>query len=350
MTTKETQLQLKNVTAGHQGKHHIKDITFHIQQGDIACILGPSGCGKTTLLRTIAGFQPILEGEINIKGQTVTTPEKKHPPEKRQIGMVFQDFALFPHLTVEENITFGLKTKNKIETQKTLEPINELLQLQDLQTRYIHQLSGGQQQRIAIARALAPNPKLILMDEPFSSLDNTLRKQLTQQLRKLLKEQGSTAIIVTHDQEEALTLSDKIGVMNEGKLHQWGPPYQLYHEPTDKFVANFIGHGAFIPGKMKTPTSVETELGTLTGDRAYPYEKNTNVTILIRPDDILPTKQSKLHGTITNKAFKGSNTLYTLTLPSSQQIYAQFPSHHDHNVGEQIPIKIAADHLIAFPN
>ena len=224
----------------------------------------------------------------------------------------------------------------------------ELVKLGDLGKRYPHELSGGQQQRVALARALAPEPRLLLLDEPFSNLDGELRRRLSQEVRDILKHRGTSAILVTHDQEEAFAMSDSIGVFNKGRLEQWDSPFNLYHEPLTPFVASFVGQGYFIRGQMLTNDSVQTELGVIRGNRAYNWPAGSTVDVLLRPDDIIDSPESPLRAIIIGKTFLGAATLYRLELPTGNQLEAIFTSHIDHFLGENVGIEVAADHLVAF--
>ncbi|WP_439884636.1 ABC transporter ATP-binding protein [Pseudomonas syringae] len=339
-------LNLRNLACGYDNQRVVQDLNLHLNAGDIGCLLGSSGCGKTTTLRAIAGFEPIHAGEITLAGEVISRPGWTLAPEKRRIGMVFQDYALFPHLSVAENIAFGIR-KHPRREQVTTELL-ELVNLAGLGRRYPHELSGGQQQRVALARALAPEPQLLLLDEPFSNLDGELRRRLSHEVRDILKARGTSAILVTHDQEEAFAVSDHIGVFKEGRLEQWDTPYNLYHEPQTPFVASFIGQGYFIRGQMIDHESVQTELGVLRGNRAYPGVSGSAVDVLLRPDDIVHAPQSALKARVIGRTFQGASTLYRLQLPTGSQLEAIFPSHADHLTGEQVGIQVAADHLVLF--
>jgi len=341
-------LDIKNIECHYQGQTIIRELSFHINQGDIACLLGPSGCGKTTALRAIAGFEPIHSGSISLRDQKVSSPGNMLAPEKRKLGMVFQDYALFPHLSVYDNIAFGLRQMGKAGKQQRADELLALVSLEGFGKRYPHELSGGQQQRIALARAIASKPDLLLLDEPFSNLDIDLREKLAHKVRNILKSQGITALLVTHDQQEAFALGDMVGVMNEGRILQWDTPFNLYHEPANHFVANFIGQGIFLEGTLLAPNLVKTEIGEIQGDRAYPWPINSNVEVLIRPDDIVPASDSNLRAEVVDKAFKGAEIMYTLKLSTGNRVLSLFPSHLHHTVGEQVGIRIAADHLVAF--
>jgi iron(III) transport system ATP-binding protein len=340
-------LNLRNLACGYQDQRVVQDLNLHLNAGDIGCLLGSSGCGKTTTLRAIAGFEPVHAGEITLAGEVISKPGFTLPPEKRRIGMVFQDYALFPHLSVAENIAFGIRKHPRLK--QVTDELLELVNLRELGKRLPHELSGGQQQRVALARALAPEPQLLLLDEPFSNLDGELRRRLSHEVRDILKARGTSAILVTHDQEEAFAVSDHVGVFREGRLEQWDTPYNLYHEPMTPYVASFIGQGYFIRGSMIDPQSVQTELGVLQGNRAYPGIKGSAVDVLLRPDDIVYEPNSELKARVTSRTFQGAATLYRLQLPTGSQLEAIFPSHADYQPGEQVGIRVAAEHLVLFP-
>src|SRR5574343_2024564 len=257
------QLELNGIVQRY-GTHTVVDgVNFQLEAGSIACLLGPSACAKTTLLRCIAGFEDIAGGEIRLHGEAVSRPGQRVAPEKRRIGMVFQDYALFPHLTVEQNVAFGLGRKPGPDADLRVRQLLATVGLGGQGSKYPHELSGGQQQRVALARALAPRTKLILLDEPFSNLDVGLRERLSVEVREILKREGSTAIMVTHDQNEAFAIADEIGLMHHGRIQQWDTPYNLYHRPANSFVADFVGQGVFLPGRVLDRHCVEVELGRL---------------------------------------------------------------------------------------
>ncbi len=339
-------LEVEKISCSYGRQRVVKDLSFAVTEGHIACLLGPSGCGKTTVLRAIAGFHPVDTGVIRIVGQAVSSVGYQLAPERRQVGMVFQDHALFPHLTVGENVAFGLRRVPR--AADIAERMLDRVGLGGMGKRYAHELSGGQQQRVALARALAPTPKLLLMDEPFSNLDLDTREKLSYEVRDILKDCGTTAILVTHDQHDAFALCDKVGVMNDGALVQWDTPYNLYHEPATRFVADFIGDGVFLPGALVTPDSVETSLGTVRGNRAYSWPVGSRIEVLVRPDDVIPGEEGDLVAMVTRKAFKGAEILYTLDLDDGTRVLSLFPSHADHAVGERVNIRLKADHLVAF--
>lgn len=341
-------LELKNVECQHRGHTVVEEMSCHINKGDLHCLLGPSGCGKTTALRAIAGFQPLHKGDIFLNNERISYPGYTKAPEKRHIGMVFQDYALFPHMDVNENIGFGLRDKSKKEQLHIVDQMLEVVGLSGYGGRYIHELSGGQQQRVALARALAPEPQLILLDEPFSNLDVEMRERLSRDVRNILKSRGATGILVTHDQHEAFSFGDMIAVMNEGKILQRDSAYNLYHSPSNRFVADFIGQGVFIEGTLTSHDTVETLLGTIKGDRAYEWSEGTKVELLLRPDDIIADDKGSLHGTIIQKAFKGAEILYTLSLPQGAEVLSLFPSHYNHEIGEIVNLRLELDHMVAF--
>ena len=341
-------LSLNNIECRYDNHAVVKGLSFHIKPGAMACLLGASGCGKTTVLRSIAGFEPLYDGEIVMHDRVISKPGHTLAPEKRGLGMVFQDYALFPHMDVAGNITFALKGKSKSEKRKIAEELLNVVGLEGYAGRFPHELSGGQQQRIALARALAAKPDLVLMDEPFSNLDVELRERLGLEVRDILKSQGIAAILVTHDQHEAFALGDMVGIMKDGHILQWDTPFNIYHEPANRFVADFIGQGVFLDGRLISPNAVETEVGVIQGDRAYPWSTGAEVEVLLRPDDIRPDPGSNLTAEVVHKAFKGASILYTLKLPTGSQLLSLFSSHDDHPVGAHVGIRVDAEHLISF--
>jgi iron(III) transport system ATP-binding protein len=275
-------------------------------------------------------------------------------PEQRRIGMVFQDYALFPHLSVADNVAFGVAGLERAARQRRVQEMLDLVGLAHAARRAPHELSGGQQQRVALARALAPQPRLLLLDEPFSSLDVDLRERLAQEVRVILKESGTTALLVTHDQLEAFAVGDVIGVMNKGRLEQWDDAYSLYHRPATRFVAQFIGHGVFAPAQIVACASgpcVHTPLGELNDIAGCPLPEafpRGECDVLLRADDIVHDDASPVRALIERKAFRGSEFLLTLKLASGERVLAHVPSHHDHEVGEWIGIRAEVDHVVTF--
>lgn len=350
MPTHPPLLQIQHVDKCFAKEQVIYDISMTLNKGEIGCLLGPSGCGKTTLLRTIAGFETINKGKIIIGDITVSTRNITLPPENRNIGMVFQDYALFPHLTVEENIAFGLKKITSRQRRGKVKQMLELVGLERESKAYPHELSGGQQQRVALARALAPEPELLLMDEPFSNLDVSLREKLTVEVRDILKSSGITALMVTHNQFEAFCVADKVGVIFSGKLRQWDSAYAIYHNPGSLEVANFVGDGATIEGRVIGPGKVDCGLGELEGNLSLPCEDGCRVDLLIRPEDILHDDASPVKARVVHKSFRGPNILYKLQLKSSETCLALVSSHHNHHIGEQIGIVPEVENLVIFPS
>lgn len=329
----------------------VDDLGFDLAAGQIACLLGPSGCGKTTALRAIAGFEAPRAGEIRLHGRLIADARNQTPPEARGIGMVFQDYALFPHLTVAANIGFGLQRLVRNERDQRVGKLLELVGLASEARKYPHELSGGQQQRVALARALAPAPALVLLDEPFSNLDSEMRERLSLEVRDILKTACTAAILVTHDQHEAFAMADEIGVMQAGSIQQWDSAWQLYHCPVNRFVADFIGQGAIVRGIVRDPATVEIELGALHSNVPVIccYGSSAcEVDVLLRPDDIVHDDASPLQAQVVRKAFKGAEILYTLRLPSGAEVLSLVASHHDHAVGQAIGIRLDVDHVVSF--
>jgi len=342
-------LEVRHISHAYDERHVLDDLSFRLEPGSIGCLLGPSGCGKTTVLRCIAGFEPITRGEIALHGETMSRPGLTVPAERRRIGMVFQDYALFPHLTVARNIAFGLRKHSEAEREARVAELLDTVGLHQVAERYPQELSGGQQQRVALARALAPQPELMLLDEPFSNLDVEMRERLSVEVREILKQQKTTAILVTHDQHEAFNIADEIGLMAHGRIEQWDNPYRLYHEPATRFVADFIGQGVFLPGTVLDDRTIALELGVMRSRLMQDLPRGTLVDVLLRPDDILHDDSSALQARVLHKAFRGAEFLYTLQLPGGGRVLSLVPSHHNHAVGETIGIRLEIDHLVAFP-
>lgn len=337
---------------GRQTHEIVHQLSFALPRGEIACLLGQSGCGKTTVLRAIAGFEPLMDGRIILGGKELSNAQYTAAPETRQVGVVFQDYALFPHLSVGDNIGFGLRTLSTTERHARITKLLALVGLASQEKKFPHELSGGQQQRVALARALAPQPDLLLLDEPFSNLDVDLRERLASEVRDILKEIGTTAVLVTHDQHEAFAIADQIGVMQNGAIVQWDSAYNLYHRPATRFVADFIGLGVFTSGTIDAgQQTVNIELGALPlchGMESCDANAQGQVDVLLRADDVVHDDSSPLQAEVVRKAFRGADFLYTLKLPSGQQLLALVPSHHDHAVGERIGIRLEADHVVTF--
>ncbi len=333
----------------------VRGVSLSLAAGEIGVLIGPSGCGKTTLLRAVAGLEPVAAGEIRLSGAAVSSAGRSVPPEQRRIGMVFQDYALFPHLSVGKNVAFGIHALPRAEQAARVHEVLQLVGLEGSEQRYPHELSGGQQQRVALARALAPRPQLMLLDEPFSNLDVDLRERLAHEVRGILKAAGATALFVTHDQLEAFAIGDRIGVMQAGELHQWDDAYALYHRPATRFVADFIGHGVFAPATLvqrgehvvaQTPLGELTDLAECPLPASYP---GGECDVLLRADDVVHDDAAPVQARITRKSFRGSEFLYTLELANGLAVLAHVPSHHNHAVGEWIGIRPQVDHVVTFP-
>jgi iron(III) transport system ATP-binding protein len=340
-------LTVESIEQAYGDNKVLRELSFRVAAGAIGCLLGPSGCGKTTALRCIAGFESVRKGRILVNGEVLSEPGFVVPPEKRGLGMVFQQYALFPHLDIAANVAFGLKNLSGAEQSRRVAEVLEIVGLGGRDHLYPDELSGGQQQRVALARALAPRPGLLLMDEPFSSLDTGMRVRLGSEIRDILKQQGITALLVTHDQAEAFAVADDIGVMRDGRLEQWDSAYNLYHRPASRFVAEFVGEGCFMPGQANEDGTVQIELGCLTPTEPL-QAGGDGVEVLLRPDDIVHDDDSTLTATVLRKAFRGAAILYTLGLPSGRRVLALVPSHHDHRIGERIGIRLEADHVVVF--
>ena len=351
LRVEDLQLAYDGSDGGHEA---VRGLSFSLARGAIGCLLGPSGCGKTTVLRCIAGFETPSAGRILLNGAVVSSPEQNLVPEKRRIGMVFQEHALFPHLSAAKNIAFGLS--HEVPIGKRVQELATLTGITEFLEKYPHELSGGQQQRVALARALAPRPDLLLLDEPFSNLDTGMRERLSLELRDIIKVSGATAVLVTHDQHEAFAMADEIGVMREGRIEQWDLAYNLYHRPVNRFVANFVGQGVFLPAKVLSPQKIEIELGVLDGDIPHACQigcevcgKGCRADVLLRPDDVIHDDNAPTQAEVVHKAFRGAEILYTLKLASGRKVLALVPSHHNHALGERIGIRLDVDHVVAFP-
>jgi iron(III) transport system ATP-binding protein len=342
-------LEVEGLARAYGGQPAVDGLTFALAAGEIGCLLGPSGCGKTTALRCIAGFERPDAGRIVAGGEVLAAPGAFVPPEQRRIGMVFQDYALFPHLDVLGNVAFGLRGLDRGARLARAREVLALVGLGELVGRYPDELSGGQQQRVALARALAPRPRLVLLDEPFSSLDAEVRRRLAADVRAALKLEGATALLVTHDQQEAFAIADRVGVMRAGRLEQWDSAWRLYHSPATRFVADFVGDGAFIPGSVEGEQRVATELGPVEGELTAPLPAGASVDLLLRPDDIVVDAASPLRTRILDKCFRGAQFMYTLALPSGERVLALVPSHEDHRVGGELGIRLETRHLVGFP-
>ena len=346
-------LNLHHITKQFLHSHPpaVDDITLQLYKGDILGLLGPSGCGKTTLLRIIAGFEQPGDGKIEISNRLVYGPSVFIPPEQRGLGIVFQEYALFPHLTIAENVAFGLKRQPKNIAKIRVNEVLTLVQLQGFEKRYPHELSGGQQQRVALARALAPQPKLMLLDEPLSHLDIQVRLQLREEIRDILKGAGISAVFVTHDQEEALVISDFVGVMHKGHLEQLGTPEEIYNYPISRFVAGFVTQANFLPA-YRQDNMWSTEFGCFECNK-----KNISVEegiddsgeIMIRQEDIIlePTNNSQI--VIRTRRFLGREYDYCLQTPSGNELHVRTMLDTLLPIGTRVNLLISGNKTRIFP-
>lgn len=325
------------------------DVSLLLEDGEIGCLLGPSGCGKTTVLRCISGLEQIQAGRIALNGTWIAEPGHSLPAEQRRVGLVFQDYALFPHLTIADNIAFGLRDLDRAAKAVRVGELLDVIRMTGFADKYPHEISGGQKQRVALARALAPKPRLLLLDEPFSNLDVEMREKLGQEVRSILKHLHTSALLVTHDQHEAFAIADKVGVMQAGRIEQWDTAYNLYHRPVSRFVANFVGQGVLIDGTVNDQDKIATELGALPHCANCELAAGQEVQVLLRPDDILHDDASEMSAEVAHKAFRGADILYTLKLASGTRVLSLVPSHHNHALGEKIGIRLEIDHVVAFP-
>jgi iron(III) transport system ATP-binding protein len=312
-----------------------------LERGRFLALLGPSGCGKTTMLRLVAGFEAPDAGTIEIAGQAVAGPGFSLPPERRRVGMVFQDYALFPHLDVAKNIAFGLP-RGPERGRRIVESLR-LVGMDGYQTRMPHELSGGQQQRVALARALAPGPDVLLLDEPFSNLDATLRAQVRGEIRQILTAAGATVIMVTHDQAEALSLADLVAVMQAGRIIQVATPYELYQRPATRAVATLVGEANFLPGQADGAT-VACELGRLPAARPA----RGPVEVLLRPEALTLTPAAGGPATVLTTEFFGHDQVVTARLPSGATVRARLGPHQTIRPGDRVAIGVTGP-AIAFP-
>jgi iron(III) transport system ATP-binding protein len=340
-------IELKGVAKSYRGKvdWYLEKLDLSVEKGEIFSILGPSGCGKTTVLRLIAGFERPDTGEIVLNGETVVGKGILVPPERRGIGMVFQEFALFPHLNVAENIAFGIGGLSRRERFFRVQEVLEYVELEGYRRHYPHELSGGQQQRVALARAMAPKPSVILLDEPFSNLDADLRGHVASDVHRVLKETNSTAILVTHDHEEAFTMADQMLVMNGGRVEQQGTPHSIYHLPANRFIAEFVGPMVFISGTV-THEGIQTAFGS------FPNQdqllQGTPVDLLVRPDDIELEADTKGNAVVVGRKFRGSENIYTVQADTGETLLSTQRSHTEYCSGQRVKVRTELKHIVVF--
>jgi iron(III) transport system ATP-binding protein len=331
-----SEVRLSDVSKSFGSTRAVDGVSLEVASGELVSVLGPSGCGKTTLLRLIAGFEEPDGGSLAVGGVEMAGPAAFVPPEKRRIGMVFQDYALFPHLTVKANVAFGLARRGGDErdalTQRTL----ELVGLQHRGGHYPHELSGGERQRIALARALAPEPDVVLLDEPFSNLDATLRAGLRREVELILKDAGATAILVTHDQEEALSLADRLAVMRQGRIVQTGQPEAVYGRPASRWAAQFVGEVNVLSG-VAHGRDVETELGVFD----LPRPAGGEVHVAVRPEQLELRADSYGNAEVIEREFRGHDVLYRLRHENGRMVLVQLPSLELYDVGARVHVRPA---------
>jgi len=339
-------LELHSISCAYDSSRPaVRDMSFSVREGEILCLLGPSGCGKTTALRAIAGFEPVQSGEILLSGRVVSSPSETVPTEHRRVGMVFQEYALFPHLRVADNIAFGLNHLPRAERKRLVDEMLCLTGLEGFERRYPHELSGGQQQRVALSRALVQNPVLLLLDEPFSNLDPDMAGRMRQEVHALLRRMNITSIMVTHDHDEAFAMADRIAVLNQGVLEQIDSPELIYHVPATRFVADFVGQADFIAGRIRQGL-VHTELGTF--PNTLNGSEGDHVTVMIRPDDVHLVPNKSAEPRIVARQFRGSENLYTVQLPSGQIVHSSESSTSVYQEGTSVDLRVSATHTVLF--
>jgi iron(III) transport system ATP-binding protein len=343
----ERLLEVEALAAAHGGQRVFEGVGFALDRGAIGALLGPSGSGKTTLLRVIAGLHPPASGTVRLRGGDAT----RLPPEKRGLGFVFQDLALFPHLTVAGNIGFGLARRPRAEREARVAELLDRIGLAGLGRRLPHELSGGQQQRVALARALAPKPDLLLLDEPLSSLDADLRPRLRDELKALLRADGTAALLVTHDQDEAFAFADTVGVMLDGRLAQWSEGYELYHRPASPAVARFVGEGRLLPVQGLGGGRVASPLGELALDPALSpgaVADGEAGLLLVRPDDLV-LGEGGTEATVRDVVFHGAESMHRLVLDDGTELSALAPSHTRFRPGQRVRLRPDLAHVVVFP-
>ncbi len=350
--TGDVVLELDGASKAYAETPVVEDLSLSVHEGELLTLLGPSGCGKTTTLRLIAGLERPTEGVVRIEGEAVAGEGSFLPPEERDVGVVFQEFALFPHLTARENVAFGLADRSETERERRVEDLLELVGLTDHGEKYPQELSGGQQQRVALARSLAPEPRLLLLDEPFSNLDVDLRVEMREEVRRILKEAGVTAVSVTHDQEEAMSISDRVAVMYDGQLEQVGTPERVFQHPRSRFVASFLGHASFLAGTVDGDV-VRTGLGRVSMDRIHgltPEYDGSEIDVLVRPDDIAvrAATNGEGNGRVVNRRYLGPTVLYRVELDSGDTLGAMHNHAAEVPLDEPVEVEVAADHDLAW--
>ena len=345
---KMSYLSVENLSLDYDSRPALNQVSFSLEQRQIGALIGPSGSGKTSLLRCIAGLDRACSGRVVCDGQVVNDGNGAIATERRSVGMVLQNPALFPHMTVADNIAFGIRRTDKARQSEIVEELLSLTDMAAFAARMPDQLSGGEQQRVAIARALARQPSLLLLDEPFSALDAELRPSLAQDIASIIRAKQQTALIVTHDQNEAFAVADTMAILDKGSLLQQGSCYELYHMPRSRAVADFVGLGTFAKGKVVAENQISSTIGIIEGSIDPNLEVGDSIEVLLRPDDIIHDDDSPVTATILEKTFRGAVFLYTLLYEGGQKLFCYAPSHHDHKIGEAIGIRLEVDHIICF--
>jgi iron(III) transport system ATP-binding protein len=355
----ETVLELDGVERSYASETAVEDLSLPVGRGEVLTLLGPSGCGKTTTLRMVAGLERPDAGTVDLDGRVLADEATFVPPERRDVGLVFQDFALFPHLTAAENVAFGLSDWSKAERQERVEELLDLVDLSEHADDAPGELSGGQQQRIAVARSLAPEPDVLLLDEPLSNLDVSLRVSMREEIRRIIDETGVTAIWVTHDQEEALSVADRVGVMADGQLQQVGHPETVFARPASRFVASFLGRAGFLSATVDGD-ALATEVGRLDPDALVGVDRSdwgalaggATVDVLVRPDDLrlTPTSEADADGTITRRQYQGPSFVYRVETEGGDTLQCLHNHTEVFDVGQPVRLDLVANHpLVWYP-
>ncbi|MCG9656516.1 ABC transporter ATP-binding protein [Vibrio mediterranei] len=340
-----TALSIKNLSCQYDGQTILESLSLQVEQGEIVCLLGASGCGKTTLLKAVAGLLPLSQGVMTLGERVIDNGEVWLAPEQRNIGMIFQDYALFPHLTVAQNVAFGLKGMAKQEQDAIVEEMLTLVHLDQFSDRYPHQLSGGQQQRVAIARSLAYKPDLLLLDEPFSNIDTQVRHELIREIRKIFKKQGVTAIFVTHSREEAFAFADKMAVMNQGVIEQYGTASELYFCPSSKFVADFLGGGSYLAATYLSGSTFNTAIGHIEASSCTLIDQGAKCQLLVRPQHVQLRASDSSAIAILEQHFMGDHCRYVVEIEGTKVLGTSMEAL---DVGQNVAVSVESQGIVAF--